>query len=78
MSTVVNAIVKDLDVHFDIEGLGFHIFKGELKLKITFSLTVLKTCSEQWRTVTFLTGCSLFRNTYHTPRPPDPRLSLQC
>ena len=24
----------------------------------------------QWRTVTFLTGCSLFKNTYHGP--PDP------
>ena len=31
--------------------------------------------THQWRTVTFLTGCSLFKNTYHTlgawpPRPP--------
>ena len=28
----------------------------------------------QWRTVTFLAGCSLFKNTYHTLErcPPDP------
>ena len=33
----------------------------------------------QWRTVTFLTGCSLFKNTYHTlgsEAPQTPRLSL--
>ena len=35
----------------------------------------------QWRTVIFLTGCSLFKNTYHTLggfAPHTPCLSLQC